>query len=644
VSAVAPDRVETNQRELVARIEELRARIERAAASDGAAPGAAAGMAPATKPDLPRPDALQALVSAFSLTPFEEDVVLLAAGRELSSGFARTLATVNGGSSGPSFSLALAALRDPHWSALLPDAPLRAFRIVELAGEGAITEREIRIDEAVLHWLAGVPAEDERLAACLVPLAGRTPAAPLTPGQQAVVAETAEALAGLGPLVELVGDDASARRAVALAVAAALGREAFALPAAAVPALAHERSEFGARWQREARLRGRLLLIESDAPEAAVFAARIAGDGVPILLGHTGARPSEADGVPAFAVPSPTPAEAHALWRAALSPHAEWSDDELGRLACSFRLGAAEIGAIAGSLGDATGEAARGLLAAACRDASRRALGEFGGLARRIVPCAGWEDLVLAARHKRQLRAIADQALHRWRVHERWGFARRSGRGLGISALFTGASGTGKTMAAEVLAGELGLELYQVDLSAVVSKYIGETEKNLRRVFDAAEGSGAVLFFDEADALFGKRSEVKDSHDRYANVEVSYLLQRMEQYEGIAILATNLRSALDQAFMRRLRFVVEFPFPDAAERREIWRRVLPLELPQDGVDVDRLARLNLPGGNIRNIALSAAFLAAAENGAVTMRHLRAAAEAECAKLERPLADAEVAGW
>ena len=644
MSAVAPDRVETNQRELAARIEELRARIERAAARVGAAPGDAAGTATATEPDRPRPDALQALVSAFSLTPFEEDVVLLAAGRELSSSFARTLATVTGGSPWPSFGLALATLRDPHWSALLPDAPLRAYRIVELAGDGAITEREIRIDEAVLHWLAGVPAEDERLAACVVPLAGRAPTAPLTPGQQAVAAETADALAGVGPLVELVGDDASARRAVALAVAAALGREAFALPAAAVPGLAHERSEFGARWQREARLRGRLLLIESDAPEAAAFAARIAGDGVPILLGHAGTRPSETDGVPAFAVPSPTPAEAHALWRGALSPHAGWSDDELGCLACSFRLGAAEIGAIAGSLGEATGDRARELLAAACRDASRRALGDFGGLARRIVPCAGWDDLVLAARHKRQLRAIADQARYRWQVHERWGFARRSGRGLGISALFTGASGTGKTMAAEVLAGDLALELYQVDLSAVVSKYVGETEKNLRRVFDAAEGRGTVLFFDEADALFGKRSEVKDSHDRYANVEVSYLLQRMEQYEGIAILATNLRSALDQAFMRRLRFVVEFPFPDAAERREIWRRVLPRELPQDGVDVDRLARLNLPGGNIRNIALSAAFLAAAENGAVTMRHLRAAAEAECAKLERPLADAEVAGW
>ncbi len=644
MSAVAPDRVETNQRELVARIEELRARIERAAALDGAAPGAAAGTAPTTAPDRPRPDALETLVSAFSLTPFEEEVVLLAAGRELSSSFARTLATVNGGRPWPSFSLALALLRDPHWSALSPDAPLRAYRIVELAGEGAITERELRLDESVLHWLAGAPAEDERLTAFVVRLTEWRPAVPLTPGQRAVAAEMVDALAGVRPVVELVGTDASARRALALAAAAALGREAFVLPAAAVPALAHERSELGARWQREARLRGRLLLIESDAPEAAALACRVASDGVPILLGHAGARPSEADGVPAFAVPTPTPTEAHELWRAALAPHAEWSDDELGRLACSFRLRAAEIGAIAGSLGDATGDSARELLAAACRDASRRALGDFGGLARRIVPCAGWDDLVLAARHKRQLRAIADQAHHRWRVHERWGFARRSGRGLGISALFTGASGTGKTMAAEVLAGELGLELYQVDLSAVVSKYIGETEKNLRRVFDAAEGSGTVLFFDEADALFGKRSEVKDSHDRYANVEVSYLLQRMEQYEGIAILATNLRSALDTAFMRRLRFVVEFPFPDAGERREIWRRVLPRELPQDGVDVDRLARLNLPGGNIRNVALSAAFLAAAEESAVTMRHLRAAAEAECAKLERPLADAEVAGW
>jgi SpoVK/Ycf46/Vps4 family AAA+-type ATPase len=215
---------------------------------------------------------------------------------------------------------------------------------------------------------------------------------------------------------------------------------------------------------------------------------------------------------------------------------------------------------------------------------------------------------------------------------------------LGISALFTGESGTGKTMAAEVLARELGLELYRIDLSAVVSKYIGETEKNLRRVFDAAEESGAILLFDEADALFGKRSEVKDSHDRYANIEVSYLLQRMEAYRGLAILTTNLRTALDAAFQRRLRFVVQFPFPDQEQRELIWRGVFPAATPLEGIDHGKLARLNVAGGHIRNIALNAAFSAAAEGRPVRMQYVLQAARAEAAKREQALTETETRGW
>jgi SpoVK/Ycf46/Vps4 family AAA+-type ATPase len=215
---------------------------------------------------------------------------------------------------------------------------------------------------------------------------------------------------------------------------------------------------------------------------------------------------------------------------------------------------------------------------------------------------------------------------------------------VGISALFCGESGTGKTLAAEVLAHELELDLYRIDLSSVVSKYIGETEKNLRRVFDAAEDSGSILLFDEAEALFGKRSEVKDSHDRYANIEISYLLQRMEAYRGLAILTTNMKAALDRAFQRRLRFVVTFPFPDSELREAIWRRVFPAAAPLGAIDYRRLARLNLPGGNIRNIALHAAFLAADSRVPVAMPHLLAAAHAESAKLERPLSEAETRGW
>jgi SpoVK/Ycf46/Vps4 family AAA+-type ATPase len=199
-------------------------------------------------------------------------------------------------------------------------------------------------------------------------------------------------------------------------------------------------------------------------------------------------------------------------------------------------------------------------------------------------------------------------------------------------------------MAAEVLARELRLDLYRIDLSAVVSKWIGETEKNLRRVFDAAENGGAILLFDEADALFGKRGEVKESHDRFANIEINYLLQRMESYRGLAILTTNMKEALDDAFLRRLRFVVEFPFPTPAERARIWRSALPLRTPAAGLDFDKLARLNLAGGNIRNIALNAAFLAADACEPVGMRQLLAAARREFAKLEQPLSAGETRDW
>ena len=229
-------------------------------------------------------------------------------------------------------------------------------------------------------------------------------------------------------------------------------------------------------------------------------------------------------------------------------------------------------------------------------------------------------------------------------VYETWNFGAKCARGLGISALFSGSSGTGKTMAAEVLANELSLDLYRIDLSAVVSKYIGETEKNLRRVFDAAEEGGAILLFDEADALFGKRSEVKDSHDRYANIEVSFLLQRMEAYRGLAVLTTNLKTALDTAFLRRIRFIIEFPFPDSAHRSEIWRRIFPFETPTENLDIEKLSRLNVAGGNIRNIALNAAFLAADAGEPVRMTHLLRATQAEYTKLEKSVTETEVGGW
>ncbi len=264
----------------------------------------------------------------------------------------------------------------------------------------------------------------------------------------------------------------------------------------------------------------------------------------------------------------------------------------------------------------------------------------LGGLAELIQPRATWADLVLPEGQLQLLGDLARQVRHRSQVYDEWGFGSRSNRGMGITALFAGESGTGKTMAAEVIAGDLGLDLYRIDLSAVVSKYIGETEKNLRTLFDAAEAGGAVLLFDEADALFSKRSDVKDSHDRYANLEVAYLLQRMEAYRGLAVLTTNLGSNVDRAFLRRLRFVIQFPFPDQELRSELWRRVFPAQTPTQGLDPAALGRLQASGGTIHAMAVSAAFAAVADGSPVRPEHVLHAAKVEYAKAERTLTATE----
>jgi hypothetical protein len=273
------------------------------------------------------------------------------------------------------------------------------------------------------------------------------------------------------------------------------------------------------------------------------------------------------------------------------------------------------------------------------RQASSSRLGE---LAARLPPGYRWEDLVVPARQRELLQSISAYLRHRDRVLSEWGYERTVARTQGLKVLFAGESGTGKTMAAQVLAAELGLEIFRVDLATTVSKYIGETEKNLDRIFGAAEGSNAILFFDEADALFGKRSEVGDSHDRYANIEVAYLLQKMEGYPGAVILATNFRRNIDDAFVRRLDFVIDFPFPEAEDRRRIWERVLPAEAPRaDDVDLDFLAeKFKLSGGAIRNCSLAAAFQAADDDGPISMRHLVRAVAQEYGKQGRLTLEAD----
>jgi hypothetical protein len=270
-------------------------------------------------------------------------------------------------------------------------------------------------------------------------------------------------------------------------------------------------------------------------------------------------------------------------------------------------------------------------LYAACRDHSNQEMAE---LALKIKPRYGWRDIVLPKERLSRLKEISSQVKHRYRVFGEWGFGCKLSHGKGLSVLFHGPPGTGKTMAADVIAHELQLDLYKIDLSGVVSKYIGETEKNLSKIFLAAESSNAILFFDEADALFGKRTQVSDAHDRYANIETSYLLQKMEAYEGVVILATNLRENMDGAFTRRIRFIVEFPFPDAESRKEIWMTHFPSEAPvSDGIDYELLSRqFQVAGGNIKNIVLNAAFLAAENGGVIDMRHILHSTKREFEKI------------
>jgi ATPase family associated with various cellular activities (AAA) len=559
---------------------------------------------------------LDALGRTFGLSRFERAVLALCAAVELDDAFARRVT--------PTLGLALRALPDPHWSALAPWAPLRHWRLIEVASGAPLTSAVLRVDERILHLLAGVDGMDPRVAALVRPLtAPDEPLPALT--QAAATAARAMESGGTWPVVQLVSARPSELEAVAALACAQLGLRCHVVA---------EGGELPDRrlWEREAALSGAVLVVAiEDADEIRRFADRLLA---PLIVAGRAPVGSLRDALRLEVAP-PTGAERRALWRSALGPEAvALLDGQLDAIAGQFELDAAQVRAaggeaLAGDEVDALGDR----LWRACRSRSRPPLDD---LAQRIVGEASWDDLVLPDAERTTLLQIAAQLRRRTRVYEDWGFGRRGARGLGITAMFAGDSGTGKTLAAEVLACELGLDLFRIDLSAVVSKYIGETEKNLRRVFEAAEQGSAVLLFDEADALFGKRTEVRDSHDRFANIEVSYLLQRMEAYRGLAILTTNQPEALDTAFLRRIRFIVEFPFPGEAERVAIWRRAFPPAAPLDDVDPDTLAGLKISGGTIRNIALGAAFLAADEERPVRIADVVAAARTEYAKLERRL--------
>ncbi|MGH2538530.1 MAG: ATP-binding protein, partial [Candidatus Promineifilaceae bacterium] len=531
--------------------------------------------------------------------------------------------------------------------------PLRRWRLLELGAGPGLLHSPLRLDERILHFLAGLNYLDEQLAGYVTPLA---PAELLPAGHEALARQIAatwlaaqERAAGPLPLVQLLGEDAVAQEMLAAAAGGALGLNLWRLPAGALPSAPAELELLQRLWEREAILGGRALLLSLEGPDAAEASRQglverfINGLHSPLFL--AGRQPARDLRRPALLVDVRPVAHAErlALWQATVGRRAAALDGQLEALTGQFQLNAAGMQAAwleATATTPETEDLAPALWAA-CRRQARPHLEE---LAQRLEPAATWDDLILPERERAILADIARCLRWRSQVYERWGFARRSERGLGLSALFSGPSGTGKTLAAEVLANALGLDLYRIDLSQVVSKYIGETEKNLARVFQAAEAGAAILLFDEADALFGRRSEVKDSHDRYANIEIGYLLQRMEAYRGLAILTTNMKEALDGSFLRRLRFVANFPFPDAGQRAAIWARTFPAETPTEDLDLGRLAQLNVTGGSIRNIALTAAFYAAAEGRPVGMGHIFRAAEREYIKLEKSITASESRGW
>jgi AAA+ superfamily predicted ATPase/type IV secretory pathway TrbD component len=611
------------------------------------------------------PPALESLCAQLGLSRFERDLVLLCAGVQLSRSFYALCARACSSPVAPTFELALAVLPGASFGAVLSSGALRRGRLLTLLDGPTLAQSPLQLEERVLQHLLGVSVLTPQLARRLRPL---VPPDALLPSQQPVgQALVRGLLSELEPgegapreLLWLTGPDAAARRQVAAWACAEVGLPLWQLRAAEVPTTVAERDELLALWAREQQLEPAVLALaieDPDQAETARAAVALVEQALgPVLILSREVTRSGERAILRLELPTLSFGEQAALLRQALLASAEASGDAsepalpsepllteaIEQAAAAFRLDSQSLQlAATDAWRKLPSEPLAGALWQACRQQARPKLDD---LMVRIDSQVTLDDLILPEAARQTLQALIAQKRHQATVYQHWGLAQRGGRGLGLSALFVGQSGTGKTLAAEAVASALQLDLYRIDLSQVVSKYIGETEKHLRRIFDSAEQGGAVLLFDEADALFGKRSEVKDSHDRHANIEVSYLLQRMEAYQGVSILTSNLRSALDSAFLRRLRFVLQFPFPDRRERVALWRLALPETVPQQGLDLEKLARLSIAGGHIRNIALAAAFLAAAEQQPVFMRHLLRAAREEYAKLERPLSEQELAGW
>jgi AAA+ superfamily predicted ATPase len=584
---------------------------------------------------------LDELARRLGLDPLERSILAVCSAPEVSARYARLYGYLHDDLTRQLASARLAAALlaggalagEAVLARLAAGARLRRVGALELLDEPRLplADRPLKCADAIAALLLGGAGPDDHDG----------PPAELIAGA-AVAAAAAEDLHGLRALLDgeetlplaVVGSDAPSALAAGLDGPVLLARLCPAVGCAAL----HEDPRWLPRLRLRAALAGAALAftgLSELAPgdRAAAWRTLLESGERPLLC----VEPAQLDAVLACGpmlvarLPAPGVEQRRAAW-ARHAPHALTDD-----VAVKFRLSATQIERAA-QIARATARS-RGASApsGADLDLGARSTSRHGleGLARRVEGAFDFEDLILPERARRALETIAAYLRHRDRVLADWGYGAAVGWGRGITSLFAGESGTGKTMAAQVVAHAFGLELFRVDLATVVSKFIGETEKQLDRIFTAAEGSNAVLLFDEADALFGKRSEVHDAHDRYANVEVAYLLQRIERYEGAVILTTNLRQNIDEAFLRRLDLVVEFPFPEVADRARLWRRLLPAQAPVEDIDVDFLAsRFKLSGGSIRNVSLSGALLAAADGGRITMEHLARAVALEYDKLGR----------
>lgn len=594
--------------------------------------------------------AIEIIKDRFQLSSFETDILLLCAGMELDRGWSWLCGQAQGSdrTNYPTFSLALSTFDNPHWDSITPDAPLRNWQLIQLKNNSnSLTTQEIVIDEQIIHYLLGSKYLNEKFKGLLEFVKEDFL---LASSHQKIADKLVDIClkSNKYTVINLYGSDDASKRAIANKIAHQLQLNLYGM---SVPSLPRVEGIYLIKrlLEREWLLNRNAILIDCDREENSdrdlnrLILLLLDNLRCPVIL--TSQKRRSEKNVIVAEVTKPTIQEQRWLWSQSLADIIPEPNKQIDTLVSYFNLNLPAIENACLQLRSVdvnnNDDNIDGQLWQICRTQARPNLEQ---LAQRIESDVTWKDLVLPESELNVLQELAAHVRYREQVYHHWGFASKNPRGLSISALFAGASGTGKTLAAEVLGNELQLDVYRIDLSTVVSKYIGETEKNLRKIFDAAEGCGAILLFDEADALFGKRSQVKDSHDRYANMEVSYLLQRIESYQGLAILTSNLKDDLDRAFLRRIRFTIQFPFPDFQQRTAIWQCIFPDRTPTQDLAFEKLAKLNVAGGNIKNIALNAAFIAARSQESVQMKHILQAAQNEYSKLEKPLTDREVKNW